>query len=118
MAVINLSSPPTLPYIHRGLTAGTMNIVQEITLPTMAGVRMVVNNPDKSTKKLAISFDQTLVDGGAGGTNYLTVDEIVEFALDGNGASGLASCPKVALYSPAHTNVAFELVLMAAKPAF
>ena len=118
MAVINLSKPPALPYVYRGLTAGTSNVVQEVTLPTFGGVRMIVNNHDKSTKVLVIAFDQALVDGGAGGPNYLTVDEIVEFALDGNGASGLPSCTKFALFSPSHTNVAFEIVLMAAKPAF
>jgi len=118
MAVINLSKPPTLPYIYRGFTNASSNIVQEVTLPTMSGVRMLVNNHAKSTKDLAIAFDQTLVEGGAGGANYLTCDEIVEFALDGNGATGLASCPKFFLFSPTHTSVPFEIVFMAAKPAF
>lgn len=118
MAIINLSKPPTLPYVYRGITSGTSNIVQEVTLPTMNGIRMLVNNHDKATKVLVLAFDQALVDGGAGGTQYLTVDEVIEFALDGNGASGLASCPKFFLFSPSHINVPFEIVLMAAKPAF
>lgn len=118
MAIINLSKPATLPFIYRGTTSGSANVVQEVTLPTMNGIRMLVNNHDKATKVLVLAFDQALVDGGAGGTQYLTVDEIIEFALDGNGASGLPACPKFFLFSPTHTNVPFEIVFMAAKPAF
>ena len=118
MAIINLAKPSALPFIYRGTTSGVANTVQEITLPTFGGIRMIVNNHDKATKVLVISFDQTLVDGGVGGTQYLTVDEIVEFAIDGNGANGLPSCPKFFVYAPSHTNVTFEIVLMSAKPAF
>jgi hypothetical protein len=118
MAIIDLTKPATLPFTYRGTTNGVANIVQLVTIPTRSGVTMVVNNPEKSTKKLAVSFDQTLVDGGAGGANYLTVDEIVEFPLDGNSASGFSPVTKVALYSPSHTNVTFEIVLIARKPAF
>lgn len=117
MAVIDLRKPATLPYTLRGTTNAVANIVQEILVPTRSGVTMIVNNPEKATKKLVISFDQALVDGGAGGTNYLTVDEIVEFPLDGNSASGFAPVTKVALYAPAHTTVAFEIVLIAGKPS-
>lgn len=118
MAIIDLTKPATLPFTYRGTTNGVANIVQLITLPTRSGVTLIVNNPEKSTKKLVVSFDQTLVDGGAGGTNYLTVDEIVEFPLDGNSASGFAPVTQVALFAPAHTTVAFEVVLTARKPAF
>jgi hypothetical protein len=118
MAVIDLSKPATLPFTYRGTTNGVANVVQIINVPTRSGVTMIVNNHEKSTKKLVVSFDQTLVDGGAGGTNYLTVDEIVEFPLDGNAASGFSPVTKVALFAPSHTTVAFELVLTARKPAF
>jgi hypothetical protein len=118
MAVIDLSKPATLPFTYRGTTNSVSNVVQLINVPIRSGVTMIVNNPEKSTKKLAVSFDQTLVDGGAGGTNYLTVDEIVEFPLDGNAASGFPPVTQVALYSPSHANVAFEIVLTARKPAF
>lgn len=117
MAVIDLRKPPTLPYTYRGTTNGVANIVQEVLVPTRSGVAMIVNNPEKATKKLVVSFDQTLVDGGAGGPNYLTVDEVVDFPLDGNSSSGFAAVTKVALYAPAHTSVAFEIVLIAGKPA-
>lgn len=117
MAVIDLRKPATLPFTLRGTTNGVANIVQEVLLPTRSGVELVVNNPEKATKKLVVSFDQTLVDGGVGGTNYLTVDEIVAFPLDGNSASGFAPVTKVAIYAPAHTTVAFEIVLIAGKPS-
>lgn len=118
MAVIDLSKPATLPFTYRGFTSGVSNTVQIVSVPTRSGVTLIVNNPEKATKKLVISFDQTLIDGGAGGTNYLTVDEIVEFPLDGNAASGFAAVTQVALFAPSHTTVAFELVLTARKPAF
>lgn len=117
MAVIDLRNPATLPYTYRGTTNGVANIVQSILLPTRSGVAMVINNPEKATKKLAVSFDQALVDGGAGGANYLTVDEIVHFPLDGNATSGFPAVTKVALYAPSHTSVTFEIVLVADKPA-
>ena len=117
MAVIDLRKPATLPFTYRGTTNGVSNIVQEVLIPTRSGVAMVINNPEKATKKLAISFDQTLVDGGAGGPNYLTVDEVLDFPLDGNSASGFAAVTKVAIYAPSHTNVTFEIVLVAGKPA-
>jgi len=117
MAVIDLSKPPTLPYTYRGTTNGVANIVQEVRLPTRSGVALIVSNPENATKKLVVSFDQDLVNGGAGGAHYLTVDEIVSFPLDGNFASGFASVTKVAIYAPAHTSVAFELVLVAQKGA-
>jgi len=117
MAVIDLRKPATLPFTYRGTTNGVSNIVQEVLIPTRSGVGMVINNPEKATKKLVISFDQALVDGGAGGPNYLTVDEVLEFPLDGNSASGFAPVTKVAIYAPSHTTVAFEIVLIAGKPA-
>lgn len=117
MAVIDLRKPATLPFTYRGTTAGSSNVVQEVLVPTRTGITVIVSNPDRATKKLVVSFDQALVDGGTGGANYLTVDEIVEFPLDGNAASGFAAVTKMALYAPSHTSVNFEIVLIAARPA-
>tara|TARA_R110000868_G_scaffold176154_3_gene413570 strand:+ start:1774 stop:2130 length:357 start_codon:yes stop_codon:yes gene_type:complete len=117
MAVIDLRKPATLPFTYRGTTSGSNNVVQEILVPTRSGITIIISNPDRASKKLVVSFDQALVDGGVGGTQYLTVDEIVEFPLDGNAASGFASITKMALYAPSHTSVNFELVIIAARPA-
>ena len=113
MAVIDLRKPATLPFTYRGTTSSSSNVVQEVLVPTRTGITVIISNPDRASKKLVVSFDQALVDGGVGGTQYLTVDEIVEFPLDGNAAS---TCV-MALYAPSHTSVNFEIVLIAARPA-
>lgn len=108
---LDLSGVRQYPYVTSTTTPGTANTCQVITLPTSFSLQITLHNRDKATKGLAYSFDQTLTDGGAAPATYFSVSDPIHIKCKANRISGFGSITKVAIFSPAHTNVNCEILL-------
>jgi hypothetical protein len=110
-------APTYLPHIQC-FTTGVSGVVTQVNLPAYPHLALVVHNRDQSSKNAMISFDQTLVDGGAApAAGGLTIDAYLNYNINGNGANGLPSVTKAFIFSLTHNSVNIELMLSTAKPA-
>jgi hypothetical protein len=110
-------APTHLPHV-RVVTTGSSGIVTQVNLPTLPHLALNLHNRDNATKEAMVSFDQTLTDGGAApATGGWTIDQYLNYNINGNGANGAASITKMFLFSPSHNAVVIELLLQTAKPA-
>jgi hypothetical protein len=110
-------APTHLPHVQV-ITTGTSNIVTQVNLPTLMHLALTLHNRDNATKNAMVSFDQTLTDGGAApASGAWTIDNYLNYNVNGNGANGAARITKLFLFSPSHNNVVIELMLQTAKPA-
>ena len=113
MAALDLSSPTTLPLVARAATPSTAGQVRLITLPTSGQYRVYIHNRDSASKALFLSTDQTLTDGGAAPANdYLSIqNQIWEFSVGDNRATGRPGIEKLALVSIADSSVNIEILI-------
>lgn len=110
-------TPTYLPHIQC-FTTGSSGVVTQVDLPPYPHLALLVHNRDVSSKNAMITFDQTLVDGGpAPAEGGLTIDNYLNYNINGNGANGLPSVTKAFIFSPTHNSVYIELMLSTAKPA-
>ena len=110
-------APTHLPHVQV-ITTGTSNIVTQVNLPALTHLALTLHNRDNATKNAMVSFDQTLTDGGAApASGAWTIDNYLNYNVNGNGANGAARITKLFLFSPSHNNVVIELMLQTAKPA-
>jgi hypothetical protein len=110
-------APTHLPHVQV-ITTGSSGIVTQVNLPTLTHLALNLHNRNKATKEAMVSFDQTLTDGGAApATGAWTIDQYLNYNVNGNGANGAARITKLFLFSPSHNNVVIELMLQTAKPA-
>jgi hypothetical protein len=110
-------APTHLPHVQV-ITTGTLNVVTQVNLPTLTHLALTLHNRDKATKESMVSFDQSLTDGGAApASGAWTIDDYLNYNINGNGANGAASITKLFLFSPSHNAVVIELMLQTAKPA-
>jgi hypothetical protein len=110
-------APTHLPHVQV-ITTGTSNVVTQVNLPTLTHLALNLHNRDNATKEAMVSFDQTLTDGGAApASGAWTIDNYLNYNVNGNGANGAARITKLFLFSPSHNNVVIELMLQTAKPA-
>lgn len=111
-------APTHLPHVQV-VTTGLSNVVTEINLPAGVGhLQLNLHNRDQASKQANVSFDQTLVDGGAApASGGWTIDQYLAYNVNGNGANGLARVTKFFVFSPSHNSVVIEMLLTTAKPA-
>jgi hypothetical protein len=110
-------APTHLPHVQV-ITTETSGICTQVNLPTLTHLALNLHNRDKATKNAMVSFDQTLTDGGAApATGGWTIDDYLNYNINGNGANGAARITKLFLFSPSHNSVVIELLLQTAKPA-
>jgi hypothetical protein len=112
MATLDLSTVTQYPWVSSTATPGTANLCSIILLPINGSLQITLHNRDKATKDLAFSFDQTLTDGGPAPATYMIVDgNGLTIKCGPNRRTGFASIVKVAVFSPAHTDVPCEILL-------
>jgi len=110
-------APTHLPHVQV-VTTGSSGIVTQVNLPTLTHLALNLHNRDNATKNAMVSFDQTLTDGGpAPATGAWTIDQYLNYNVNGNGANGAARITKLFLFSPSHNAVVIALLLQTAKPA-
>jgi hypothetical protein len=110
-------APTHLPHVQV-VTTGSSGIVTQVNLPTTRHLALNIHNRDQDSKGAMVSFDQTLVDGGAAPVSGgWTIDQYLSYNVNGNGANGMASVTKFFIFSLAHNNVTVELLLTTSKPA-
>jgi hypothetical protein len=110
-------APTHLPHVQV-ITTGTSGICTQINLPATRHLALNLHNRDNATKGAMVSFDQSLTDGGAApAAGAWTIDQYLNYNVNGNGANGVASITKLFLFSPSHNSVVIELLLTTSKPA-
>lgn len=106
-----------LPHVQV-ITTGTSGFVTQVNLPAFSHLALNLHNRDNATKSAMVSFDQALTDGGpAPAIGAWTIDQYLNYNVNGNGANGAAKITKLFLFSPSHNAVVIELLLQTAKPA-
>jgi len=74
--------------------------VTQVNLPATRHLQLNIHNRDNDTKNAMVSFDQTLIDGGAApATGAWTIDQYLAYNVNGNGANGMASVTKFFVFS-------------------
>lgn len=111
MPALDLSGVTQFPYTSSTTTPNTSNLCRIVLLPDGVPLKLTIHNREKATKGLAMSFDQSLTDGGAAPATYFTVDDPHFIRCGTNRRSGFASVTQVALFSPSHTAVECEILL-------
>lgn len=110
-------APTHLPYVAV-LTTGASGVVTQVNLPSTRHLQLNIHNRDQASKECMVSFDQTLVDGGAAPVaGGWTIDQYLSYNTNGNGANGMPSVTKFFLFSLSHNAVVVELLLSTSKPA-
>lgn len=111
MPALDLSGVTQFPYVSSSTTPGTSNLCRIVLLPTGVPLKLTIHNRQKASKDLAMSFDQTRTDGGAAPATYFSIDDPQFIRCGTNRRSGFASVTQVAIFSPSHTAVDFEILL-------
>lgn len=110
-------APTHLPSVQV-VVLPTSGFVTQVNLPTTRHMVMNLHNRDQASKDAMVSFDQTLVDGGAApAAGAWTIDQYLGYNINGNGANGMPSVTKFFLFSPSHNSVTVEILLGTSKPA-
>ena len=110
-------TPTHLPHVQV-VTLPTSGFVTQVNLPTLRHLQLNIHNRDQASKEAMVSFDQTLIDGGAAPVaGGWTIDQYLAYNINGNGANGMASVTKFFLFSLTHNAVNVELLLSTSKPA-
>lgn len=110
-------TPTHLPHVQV-LTTGVSGIVTQVNIPTTRHLQLNLHNRDQASKECMVSFDQTLVDGGAAPVaGAWTIDQYLAYNINGNGANGMPSVTKFFVFSLSHNAVVVEMLLTTSKPA-
>jgi len=111
-------APTHLPYVQVA-TTGSSGLVTQINLPAaIRHLSLNIHNRDAGSKAASVSFDQTLVDGGpAPAAGAWSIDQYLNYNVNGNSANGMPSVTKFFVFSNSHNAVTVEFLLMTAKPA-
>jgi len=110
-------APTHLPHVQIVVT-GVSGTVTEVVLPATRHLAMNLHNRDQASKEAMVSFDQTLVDGGAApASGGWSIDQYLNYNVNGNGANGMPSVTKFFIFSLSHNAVTVEILLTTSKPA-
>ena len=110
-------APTHLPHVQV-VTTGASGVVTQVNLPTTRHLALNIHNRERDSKKVMVSFDQTLVDGGsAPASGGWTIDQYLSYNVNGNGANGMAGVTKFFIFSLSHNAVTVEFLLTTSKPA-